>query len=165
MDKNTLININLNKIKQHKEIIMYSISMALLLLLLRFLEYKFLILHNEIGLYIGIIALFFTVLGIWASNKLTSPKIKTVIVEKEIFVQKRLDFSVNEEELNKRKISKRELEVLELMSQGLSNQEIASNLFVSLNTIKTHSSNLFQKLEVKRRTQAIEIAKKIGIIE
>ena len=139
--------------------------MAVLLLLLRFLEYKFLILQNEFGLYIGIIALFFTALGIWASNKLTSPKIKTVIVEKEIFVQKRLDFSINEEELNNRKISKRELEVLELMSQGLSNQEIASHLFVSLNTIKTHSSNLFQKLEVKRRTQAIEIAKKIGIIE
>lgn len=144
---------------------MYAISMAVLLLLLRFLEYKFLILQNEFGLYIGIIALFFTALGIWASNKLTSPKIKTVIVEKEIFVQKRLDFSINEEELNNRKISKRELEVLELMSQGLSNQEIASHLFVSLNTIKTHSSNLFQKLEVKRRTQAIEIAKKIGIIE
>ncbi len=154
----------MNKIKQYKEIIMYAISMAVLLLLLRFLEYKFLILQNEFGLYVGIIALFFTALGIWASNKLTSPKVKTVIVEKQIFVEKRLDFIVNEEELNNRKISKRELEVLELMAQGLSNQEIASSLFVSLNTIKTHSSNLFQKLEVKRRTQAIETGKKIGII-
>ncbi|KGD67497.1 LuxR family transcriptional regulator [Flavobacterium aquatile LMG 4008 = ATCC 11947] len=144
---------------------MYAISMAMLLLLLRFLEYKFLILQNEFGLYIGIIALFFTFLGIWASNKLTSPKVKTIVIEKEIVVEKRLDFVVNEEELNNRKISKRELEVLELMAQGLSNQEIASRLFVSLNTIKTHSSNLFQKLEVKRRTQAIETAKKIGIIE
>ncbi|WP_240471885.1 response regulator transcription factor [Flavobacterium aquatile] len=155
----------MNKIKQNKEFIMYAISMAMLLLLLRFLEYKFLILQNEFGLYIGIIALFFTFLGIWASNKLTSPKVKTIVIEKEIVVEKRLDFVVNEEELNNRKISKRELEVLELMAQGLSNQEIASRLFVSLNTIKTHSSNLFQKLEVKRRTQAIETAKKIGIIE
>jgi ATP/maltotriose-dependent transcriptional regulator MalT len=76
-----------------------------------------------------------------------------------------LDFTINEEELSIRKISKRELEVLQLMANGLSNQEIASRLFVSLNTIKTHSSNLFQKLEVKRRTQAIETGKKIGIIE
>ena len=143
---------------------MYAISMAVLLLLLRFLEYKFLILQNELGLYIGIIALFFTVLGIWASNKLTTPKVKTIVIEKEILIEKSLDFIVNDEEVNNRKISKRELEVLELMAQGLSNQEIASRLFVSLNTIKTHSSNLFQKLEVKRRTQAIEIAKKIGII-
>ncbi|WP_396191358.1 response regulator transcription factor [Flavobacterium sp.] len=161
----SIIHYNLNKIKQHKEIIMYAIAMAVLLVVLRFLEYKFLILQNEFGLYIGIIALFFTVLGIWASNKLTTPKVKTVIVEKEIFVQKKLDFTINEEELSFRKISKRELEVLQLMANGLSNQEIASRLFVSLNTIKTHSSNLFQKLEVKRRTQAIETGKKIGIIE
>ena len=168
MDKSYLTSIklvNLNKIKQHKETIMYAIAMAILLLVLRFLEYKFIILQNELGVYIGSIALFFTVLGIWASNKLTAPKVKTVIVEKEIFVQKRVDFTINEEELNNRKISKRELEVLELMANGLSNQEIASRLFVSLNTIKTHSSNLFQKLEVKRRTQAIETGKKIGIID
>jgi DNA-binding CsgD family transcriptional regulator len=162
---NLINQINLNKIKQYKEIIMYAIAMAILLLLLRILEYKFLILQNEFGLYIGIIALFFTVLGIWASNKLTAPKVKTVVIEKEIFVQKRLDFTINEEELSNRKISKRELEVLQLMANGLSNQEIASHLFVSLNTIKTHSSNLFQKLEVKRRTQAIETGKKIGIIK
>ncbi|WP_290831623.1 hypothetical protein [Flavobacterium sp.] len=105
----SIIHYNLNKIKQHKEIIMYAIAMAVLLVVLRFLEYKFLILQNEFGLYIGIIALFFTALGIWASNKLTTPKVKTVIVEKEILVQKRLDFIVNEEELSKRKISKREL--------------------------------------------------------
>lgn len=138
--------------------------MAILLSLHRFLEYKFLIVQNKIGLYIGIIAVFFTILGVWASNKLTTPKVKTVVIEKEIFVQKRIDFTINEEEVADRKISKRELEVLELMAQGLSNQEIAARLFVSLNTIKTHSSNLFQKLEVKRRTQAIEMGKKIGII-
>lgn len=154
----------MNKIKQHKEIILYAIAMAILLSFHRFLEYKFLIVQNKIGLYIGIIAVFFTILGVWASNKLTTPKVKTVVIEKEIFVQKRIDFTINEEEVTNRKISKRELEVLELMAQGLSNQEIAARLFVSLNTIKTHSSNLFQKLEVKRRTQAIEMGKKIGII-
>jgi len=53
-------------------------------------------------------------------------------------------------------MSKRELEVLQLMAQGLSNEEIGSRLFVSLNTIKTHSSRIFGKMDVRRRTQAIE---------
>ncbi len=79
-------------------------------------------------------------------------------------VQKDFNFSINQTELEARKISKRELEVLQLMSEGLSNQEIASRLFVSLHTIKTHSSNLFEKLEVKRRTQAVETAKKLQLI-
>nr|MBP6568782.1 winged helix-turn-helix transcriptional regulator [Saprospiraceae bacterium] len=61
-------------------------------------------------------------------------------------------------------LSKRELEVLGLISDGLSNEEIAEKLFISLNTIKTHTSNLFEKLEVKRRTQATEKAKRLGLI-
>ena len=69
-----------------------------------------------------------------------------------------------EAELARLDISKRELEVLELMAQGLSNQEIANKLFVSLNTIKTHSSNLFLKLDVNRRTQAVQKARELRII-
>lgn len=138
--------------------------MAVLLLILRWAEYKLLIIHSQTEIYMGVIALIFTSLGIWASQKLSKPKVKTVVIEKEVFVQKNLDFSINKNELEKRKISKRELEVLELMAEGLSNQEIAARLFVSLNTIKTHSSNVFEKLEVKRRTQAIETAKKLQLL-
>jgi NarL family two-component system response regulator LiaR len=71
---------------------------------------------------------------------------------------------LNETEFEKLGISKRELEVLQLIADGLSNQEIASQLFVSLNTVKTHSSNLFYKMEVKSRTQAIDKAKRLKII-
>jgi NarL family two-component system response regulator LiaR len=74
------------------------------------------------------------------------------------------DFSPNQHELTRLNLSRRELEVLELMAEGLSNQEISTRLFVSLNTIKTHSSNLFDKMEVKRRTQAVEMAKRLCII-
>lgn len=74
------------------------------------------------------------------------------------------EFILNEQELQKLGISKREHEVLELMSTGLTNQEIADKLFVSLNTIKTHSSNLFLKLEVSRRTQAIQKGKQLRLI-
>ncbi|HOO10602.1 MAG TPA: response regulator transcription factor, partial [Cyclobacteriaceae bacterium] len=75
-----------------------------------------------------------------------------------------IEFKFNEKEQSQRNISKRELEVLELMAQGLANQEIADKLFVSINTVKTHSSNLFSKLEVGRRTQAIKKAKGLGLI-
>lgn len=161
--KNKLIY-PLEKIKKHKELIGYAVLMALLLLLLNWFKYRFLIVQNQTEFYFGIIALIFTFLGVWVSQKLSLTKTKTVIVEKEIFVQKDLNFTINPAELKARKISKRELEVLQLMSDGLSNQEIASRLFVSLNTIKTHSSNLFEKLEVKRRTQAVEMAKKLQLI-
>jgi DNA-binding CsgD family transcriptional regulator len=154
----------LNKLKKHKELIGYAISMAALLLILNLLEYNFTIIQHKNNLYIGIISLIFTFLGIWISQKLSKPEIKTVVIEKEIIVQKNMNFSINQNELEQRKISKRELEVLQLMAEGLSNQEIASRLFVSLNTIKTHSSKLFEKLEVKRRTQAIEIAKNLGLL-
>jgi len=100
------------------------------------------------------VALFFTGLGIWAGLKLTRKQI--VIVGP--------DFFLNEAELNRLGISRREHDVLELMAKGLSNKEIADKLFVSLNTVKTHSSNLFLKLEVSRRTQAVQRAKELRLI-
>ena len=154
----------MEKIKKHNELIAYAFSMAVLLLLLNWFKYRFMVLQNQTEIYIGIIALFFTLLGIWVSKKLVKTEVKTVVVEKEIIISKNLHFNLNQTELDARKISKRELEVLELMAEGLSNQEIASRLFVSLNTIKTHSSNLFEKLEVKRRTQAVEMGKKLQLI-
>ena len=152
------------KIKQNTAIIWLGITLALLLLLLRFLEFKLLILSHQFEIYVSCIAVGFTLLGIWVAKKITTPKTNTIIVEKEVFISDPANFTLNEAELSKRKISKRELEVLELMSQGLSNQEIAAKLFVSLNTVKTHSSSLFEKLEAKRRTQAIETAKKLQLI-
>ena len=154
----------LKKFKQNKETIGFGIALSLLLLLMRYLEFKLLVVSREYEIYIGIIAVLFTAIGIWAAQKITNRKPETVIVEKNIYIDNSAPFIVNQEEIEKRKISKRELEVLELISLGFSNKEIAEKLFVSLNTIKTHSSNLFEKLEVKRRTQAIETAKKLKLI-
>lgn len=132
---------------------------------MKWLEYKFVIIDHALEIYIGAIALIFTALGIWLTLKLSKPKLQTVVVEKEVYVQKpEPDFIPDELQLTKLGISKREWEVLSLMSQGLSNQEIANQLFVSLNTVKTHGSNLFLKLDVKRRTQAIEKGKRMGLI-
>ena len=154
----------MEKLKRHKEIITYAVSMAVLMLLLRWLEFRFLILSHEYEIYIGIIALLFLLFGIWIANKIVTPKVTTVVVEKEIHIVPPEHFILNVAALQERKISKRELEVLALMAEGLSNQEIAERLFVSLNTVKTHSAKLFEKLEVKRRTQAIETAKKLQLL-
>ncbi len=132
----------------------YGLGMAVLIFALKYLEYRLVVHDLSIEFYVGIIAIFFTGLGIWAGLRLTSKK---VIMVGPMFI-------LNETELQRLGISKRELEVLELIAKGLSNQEIADKLFVSLNTIKTHTSNLFLKLEVSRRTQAIQKAKELRLI-
>lgn len=149
---------------KNKRIVLYGAALAVLLFLLKWLEFHFIIISNAYEVYVGAIAVLFTLLGIWLALKLTKPKVETVVVEKPVYISNVSDFSPNQHELTRLNLSRRELEVLELMAEGLSNQEISTRLFVSLNTIKTHSSNLFDKMEVKRRTQAVEMAKRLCII-
>lgn len=137
-----------------KTVFLYGLMLAVLLVILKVTEYNFYIKRLSIEFYIGLVAIFFTGLGIWVGLRITRKKVIVV----------RGDFKLNLAELQHRGISKRELEVLELMAMGLANQEIADKLFVSLNTVKTHSSNLFSKLDVNRRTQAIQKAKELGLI-
>lgn len=137
--------------------------MAVLILLLKWLQWKFMITDHAEEVYIGFIALFFTVLGIWLAFRLRAPEVRTVIVEKEIPAVLPADAPINEAELQKLNLSSREYEVLCCMSRGMSNAEIASELFLSVSTIKTHASNLFVKMDVRSRTQAIEKAKRLRI--
>lgn len=146
---------------RNKQIIFYGTALAVFLILLKWMEVRYVLVDEQLDTYIGLIAVIFTGLGIWLALKLRKPKVETVIVEKEVYLN---DFSINEEEIKRLNLSKRELEVLQLMAEGLSNQEIAEKLFVSLNTIKTHSAQLFEKMEVKRRTQAVDLGKKLSII-
>lgn len=145
-------------------VLVYGGSMAMLLFLLKWLEFRLLILHHSLEIYIGAVALIFTLLGIWLALKLTRPKVKTIEVERLVYRSPEVPFTINEEEADRLNISKRELEVLQLMADGCSNQEIAARLFVSLNTVKTHVSRVFEKLDVNRRTQAIEKAKRLILI-
>jgi DNA-binding CsgD family transcriptional regulator len=152
-----------------KHILLYAVAMAMLLLLLQWMQYRLLILDHAMEIYITGIAIMFTILGVWLAKKLSRPKTKiiteTVVVEKQVPVYRdRGSFSPDKEMIDTLGLSQRELEVLALMAEGASNQEIADRLFVSLNTIKTHSSRMFEKLDVKRRTQAIEKAKRFNII-
>lgn len=147
---------------KNKSIIIYSISLAFLLFILKWLELRFIIFEHSYEIYIGFIALIFTALGIWLALKLSKPK--TVVVEKEVYVSRNESFVLNAKLVSQLELSKRELEILNLLAEGNSNQEIATKLFVSLSTVKTHLQNIFEKLEVKRRTQAIEKAKRLQII-
>ncbi|MXV17241.1 winged helix-turn-helix transcriptional regulator [Pedobacter sp. HMF7056] len=146
-----------------RHITLYACCMAVLVFLLKWLQWKLLIVDNSLDIYIGLIALFFTMLGIWVATQLVKPKIKTVVVEKEVYITPQDSPVINEAELKKLHLSTRELEVLRLLAKGHSNAEIAEQLFLSLSTVKTHASNLFVKMDVKSRTQAIEKAKRLKI--
>lgn len=149
---------------RNKAIIIYGISLAFLLFLLKWLELRFIIFDHSFEIYIGFIAVIFTALGIWLALKLSKPKIETVVVEKEVYVTRNENFVLDTALVSQLELSKRELEILALLAQGHSNQEIAAKLFISLSTVKTHIQNLFEKLDVKRRIQAVEKAKRLNLI-
>ncbi len=132
--------------------------MAALITVIKFFEYSYLVKNLSLEFYIGFIAIFFTAFGIWVGFKIIGEK-KTKVIQ--VPVQQ---LEIDRVAIKELGISNREYEVLGLMAQGLSNQEIADKLFVSLPTIKTHTSNLFSKLDVKRRTQAVQKAKDLRIL-
>ena len=134
----------------------------MLIALLKLVEYRFLVVEHSIEIYGGLIALVFAGVGIWLGLKLT--RTKEVVVFKEVAVSTAVPFARNEGSLRKLTITRRELEILELIANGMSNREIAEKLFVSENTVKTHSSRLFDKIGAKRRTQAVQLGKELGLI-
>jgi two-component system, NarL family, response regulator LiaR len=149
--------------QKSRYIVSYGVLMAVLVFVLKWLQWKYLVTDYSLDIYIGLIAIFFTVLGVWVATQLAKPKIQTVIVEKEVYLNQPDDFTINETELKKLNLTNREYEVLQLLTRGYSNAEIGEKLFLSLSTVKTHVSNLFVKMDVKSRTQAIEKAKRLKI--
>ena len=148
--------------QQSRHIVLYGVFMALLVWVLKWLEWRYLITDNASDIYLGLIAVLFTLLGVWVATQLVRTKIQTVVIEKEVYISLP-DDSVNEAELKKLNLTAREAEVLQLITQGYTNAEIADRLFLSLSTIKTHVSNLLVKMEVKNRTQAIEKANRLKL--
>jgi DNA-binding CsgD family transcriptional regulator len=152
-----------------KHLLIYGLCGGLLIVVLRLIEYRFLVLERSIEIYGGLIALFFASLGIWLGLKLTKNKVvvKEVPIEVpiEIQVPTSQPFVLNQVKLQQLGITARELEILQLIAGGMSNREIAEKLFVSENTVKTHSSRLFEKLSAKRRTQAVQIGKDLSLIQ
>jgi NarL family two-component system response regulator LiaR len=135
---------------------------GLLIAVLKLIEYRFLVVEHSLEIYGGLVALLFSVLGIWLGLKLTRTR-ETVVV-REVPVPVQTQFVRNAARQEQLGITRRELEILELIALGLSNREIASRSFVSENTVKTHAASVFEKLNAKRRTQAVQLAKEAGLI-
>ena len=149
--------------KSLMHVLIYGLSGGVLILVLHLIEFRFLVVEHSIEIYGALIALLFSGVGIWLGLKLT--RNKEVVVLKEVPVPAPAQpFALNETRVKDLGITKRELEILELIAHGMSNREIAEKLFVSENTVKTHSSRLFDKLSAKRRTQAVQIGKEMGLI-
>jgi len=134
---------------------LYGGVLAAVVILLQLFEYYLAISIFPTPVYIGIIALLFTALGIWLGKKLTGknePESPEPV------------FRRNQKALKSLSISERELEVLEYLAKGNSNQEIANKLFISINTVKTHLTSLYQKLEVSRRSMAVKKARTLKLV-
>jgi DNA-binding CsgD family transcriptional regulator len=142
--------------------LIYGLCGGVLIVVLRLVEYRFLVVEHSVEIYGGLIALLFAALGGWLGIKLTRKK--EVIVLKEVLVSADAPFALNQQRVRELSITPRELEILELIANGMSNREIAEKLFVSESTVKTHSSRLFDKLSAKRRTQAVQIGKELRLI-
>ena len=145
-----------------RHVLMYGLIGGILIALLQWTEYQFLVVEHSIEIYGGLIAATFAVLGIWLGLKLTAKR-QTIVV-REIPVPAEGPFIPDERKREDLHITRRELEILELIAQGLSNREIAEKLFVSESTVKTHSSRVFDKLGARRRTQAVQLGKEFGLL-
>jgi two-component system, NarL family, response regulator LiaR len=135
---------------------------GLLIAGLKYFQYRFLLVEHAFEIYAGLIAAIFAAVGIWLGLKFTKTRIEERVVVKEVPTGG--PFTLNTTRQEQLGITARELEILQLIASGLSNREIAQKLFVSENTVKTHSSRLFMKLNANRRTQAVQIAKTEGLI-
>ncbi len=143
-----------------KPVFLYGLAGGLLIAVLKFLEYQHFVRTYSTELYGGLVALIFTIVGIHLGLRWTQPK--EVVVVKEVRVGG--PFTLNADKLRELGLTPREHEILGLIAEGLSNREIAERLFVSENTVKTHSSRVFEKLGVNRRVQAVQRGKELGLI-
>lgn len=145
-----------------KHILTYGLIGGAVIALLKLVEYQYLVVEHSVEIYGALIAALFAGFGIWLGLRMTRARERVIV--REIAVPAFPAFARDTARLKALGITPRELEILEMIASGLSNREIAEKIFVSENTVKTHSSRLFDKLGAKRRTQAVQLGKEAGII-
>lgn len=143
-----------------REIALYGVCGGILIVVLRLAEYRFLVLRHSVEIYGAIVAALFAGLGIWLGGTITKKKPEVVVRE----VRVDGPFVLDENRVRELQLTPRELEILGLIAQGLSNKEIAERAFVSENTVKTHASRVFDKLGARRRTEAVQLGKSWRLI-
>lgn len=146
-----------------KTVLIYGLLGGVLVAALKLIEYRYLILEHSFEVYGGLVALLFSALGIWLGLRITGRRDRVVVREVQVAAPAG-PFVPDPTRLEQLGITPRELQILELIAAGMSNREIAEKLFVSENTVKTHSSRLFDKLDARRRTQAVQRAKEAHLI-
>lgn len=144
----------------YKHVLLYGLLCGVLIAALRLIGYRWLVVEYSVEIYGALVAAVFAALGIWLGLRLTR-RTETIVVRE---VPAPAAFVRDESRLSALGITPRELEVLELIAAGLSNKEVAARLFVSENTVKTHSSRVFDKLGAMRRTQAVQMGKELRLI-
>lgn len=160
-----------------RNVLLYGLLCGLLIAALKAVEFRWLVLQHSVEIYGGIVAVLFSALGLWLGLRLTRPaapapepviirEVVREVVEREVVVRddSATAWTRDEHKLESLGITPRELEILALMAEGLSNREIAERASVSENTVKTHSSRVLGKLGARRRTQAVQLGKELRLI-
>lgn len=145
-----------------RHVLLYGLLAGLLIAALRLVEYRWLVLSHSSEIYGALVAAIFAALGLWLGRRLVRPR-ETVVVQ-EVLVPAPVEFVRDAAQVATLGMTPRELEILELIAAGLSTREIAERAHVSENTVKTHASRVFEKLDVRRRTQAVQKAKALRLI-
>ena len=152
-----------------RHVLIFGLVGGLLIATLQYTEYRFVVIEHSVELYGALVAILFATFGIWLGLRITRRREKIVV--KEVLAptsgrdtEPTSPFAPNTAQQQSLGITDRELEILTLIARGLSNREIATQLFVSENTIKTHCSRAFDKLGAARRTQAVQRCKELGLL-
>ncbi len=152
-----------------RHVLIYGLVGGVLIAVLNLIEYRYLIVEHSVEIYGGLIAAVFSAVGIWLGIRITARRRPAQAGTSSgpasaPGVAPAPPFLPNEKRREDLRITPRELEILNLIALGMSNREIADKLFVSENTVKTHSSRVFDKLGAKRRTQAVQMGKELGLL-
>jgi len=152
-----------------RHVLIFGLVGGLLIATLQYTQYRFVVIEHSVELYSVLIAILFASFGIWLGLRIT--RRRDTIVVREVLVPASdpvttptSPFAPNAAQQQSLGITPRELEILTLIARGLSNREIATQLFVSENTVKTHCSRAFDKLGAARRTQAVQRGKELGLL-
>jgi DNA-binding CsgD family transcriptional regulator len=163
-------DILLHKPIMKRHVLIFGLVGGLLIATLQYTEYRFVIIEHSVELYGALVAILFATFGIWLGLRITRSRetIRETVVVREVFVPAEAPalepFAPNTARQQALGITARELEILTLIARGFSNREIATQLFVSENTVKTHCARVFDKLGAARRTQAVQRGKELGLL-
>jgi len=165
MDSSLMAQLPRQKGGMRKQVLIFGLVGGVLVTLLQWTEFHFVILEHSVAIYGVLIALLFAGAGIWLGTRLFAPRERIVQVQVEVEVPAPTPSLVPDDTVRERLgITRRELEILEHVARGLSNREIGEALFVSENTVKTHCSRAFDKLGARRRTEAVQRSKELGLL-